>query len=398
MDFLKMIQDQEQQLIDYRRHFHQYPELSGVEYETLNTIKAELKKMNIEFIHIPDGGIIGFIGDKAKGKTILLRGDIDALPIVESPENLNQPKVCLSKIDGVSHMCGHDGHTAMLLMEAKILKEIEDQLDGRVIICFEQGEEGTGNFVNILSYIDDHDLAPDSVYAAHVQSSLPSGKVSIEPGAVLAGAFGFNFILEGQGGHGSRPDMSNSPIDCFVAINESLSVLRMKYVTPFDSLAFSIGTLEAGNKANVIPGKLQFGGTCRFFNTATGAKFREDMFNHVEGLAKLYGLKCTETGGFSPSLCCVNDAKLAQAGQAVIKKYLGEDHLIHADPWMVSESFSVYLDKYTGVLALLGINNEAVGSGGEHHSPDFDLDEGALKYGVAAAVGYAYEYLKNNDK
>lgn len=119
---IKRIKEIEPKLIEYRRHFHKYPELTGEEYETLEYIKTELMRHDIRFVEIKDGGILGFIGDKARGKTILLRGDMDALPILESQLNLKKEKIVVSKNPGVCHACGHDGHTAMLLAAAMVLK------------------------------------------------------------------------------------------------------------------------------------------------------------------------------------------------------------------------------------------------------------------------------------
>lgn len=140
-------------MVRIRRHMHENPEVTGQEFETLKFINKELDALGIEHVEVEDGGIVGLIHGAKPGKTVLLRADMDALPIDESPKNLKKEKVCVSKNKGVSHACGHDAHTAMLLAEAKILNEHKDELNGTVVLCFERGEEGGGQVKNLLPYV-----------------------------------------------------------------------------------------------------------------------------------------------------------------------------------------------------------------------------------------------------
>ena len=153
MDILKLAQDNYDYAVKIRRHLHENPELTSFEFNTLELIKNELTSMGIEWVEVPNGGIVGQIHGGKPGKMVLMRADMDALPIQESEENLVGKKVCVSKVPGVSHACGHDMHTAMLLAEAKILNEIKDELNGDVVLCFERGEEGGGQVANLLPYI-----------------------------------------------------------------------------------------------------------------------------------------------------------------------------------------------------------------------------------------------------
>ena len=153
MDILKLAQENFDYVVKLRREIHENPEISGVEFETLKLIQNELDSMGIEYTVVPDGGIVGLIHGGKPGKMVLMRADMDALPILENPKNLVGDKVSVSKNTGVSHACGHDAHTAMLLTEAKILNEHKDELNGDVVLCFEQGEEGGGQVANLLPYI-----------------------------------------------------------------------------------------------------------------------------------------------------------------------------------------------------------------------------------------------------
>ena len=185
-----------------RRYFHQHPELSNREDKTIQRIAQELTDMDIPYEEIPKGGILATIQglDPGKGKTVLLRADIDALPVQEQPCNLSQPRVCQSQEDGVMHACGHDGHIAMLLGAAKILSSHREAIHGTVLLLFERGEENGGGIGYILAYMDRHGIRPDTVYGTHMSASLESGKVGVITGGAASTAMGFDITLHGRGG------------------------------------------------------------------------------------------------------------------------------------------------------------------------------------------------------
>jgi len=195
MDILKTAAANEALLIEMRRHLHENPEVSDKEYNTLEYIKEKLTAFGVDFVEVKRGGILAWVGDASKGKTVLLRGDCDALPVPENPSNLKGPKACVSTIDGVSHACGHDAHTSMLLGAAKILKEMEGDLKGMVYLVFERGEEATGNVKYLFRYFQENNLNFDAVYGTHTLATYDTGKISVEPGGVMAGAVGFNIII-----------------------------------------------------------------------------------------------------------------------------------------------------------------------------------------------------------
>lgn len=398
MDFLKQAMEQKDLLIAMRRHLHENPEVSDKEYNTLEYVKGKLGEFGLEYLEVKNGGIVAWVGDEKKGKTVMLRADLDALPVLESPENLKGKRECCSKIDGVMHACGHDGHTAMLLVAAKILKGMEDKLKGKVYLVFERGEEATGNIKYLLRYFQENNITFDAVYGTHLLSTYETGKFSVEPGGVMAGAFVFNYKIIGRGGHGSRPDLSVSPIDCFVQIYNGINALRMKYVSPFNSLTFSVGQLHSGELQNVIPEELTFSGTARFFDRDDGKIFKEKMEELVETTTKAYGCTYEVIRLSEPGFGVINNADLSKLAKSAIAKHLGEQYVGKEEPWMASESFSYNLALYPGVFAFLGMKNPEKGVGAEHHNEKFDIDEDVLPLGSAAAVAYAYEFLNNDVK
>ncbi len=394
MDILKLAQENFDYAVKIRRQIHEHPEFQGQEVETLKLIQSELDAMGIEYVVVPDGGVVGLIHGGQPGKMVLMRADMDALPIHENPKNLCCDKVSVSKIAGMSHACGHDAHTAMLLTEAKILQENRAELKGDVVLCFEQGEEGGGQIANLLPYIvEEMKLPIESCVATHVKWDVEAGQVSAEPGAVISGGYGFKIKLHGLAGHGSRPDLGHSVLDCFNSIYNHMNMIRMKYVSPTDILTFSIGTVECGTALNILPDELTFAGTIRTFNIdGAGEPFRKQFMAVLDAECKLHGCTYEIVRFKDPLFENFNNPTCAEIAQNAVKKYVGEDALAKAQPWMACESMQAFLKYWPGVITFTGIKNDAMGTGANHHTPEFDLDEKGMIAGVAAAVGYVVDF------
>ena len=396
MKVYELAKEVDSYVVSMRRHFHENPELSNQEEATLARVKQELDGMGIPYEEIPYGGLLGFIeGTKpGKGKTVLLRADCDALPVKETKNNLAGPRVCCSKVDGVMHACGHDGHMAMLLGAAKILSAHKDEIAGKIILLFERSEEIGPGINYCLAYMDKHGITADTVWGVHLYNALEAGKVAINTGNTMSTAMGFNVTIHGKGGHGSRPDQANSPIDCFVAIYNALEAARLTKITPFQPLTVSVGLLQAGAVGNVIPNDLTFAGTARFYDRdLVGMPFRNYFFQMVEGIAAAYGCTVSYNSITEPAFAVSNDPECAAFARKVIGEELGNDVIAFPEPWMASESFSQLQKLWPGVFALLGINNPEKGTGAAHHNEYFDLDEDVFKLGVAGAVTYALRFL-----
>ncbi|MBQ3587283.1 MAG: amidohydrolase, partial [Oscillospiraceae bacterium] len=339
----------EEYTIATRNYLHEHPELSNQEYETIKFIMAELEKMGVEYVEIPEGGVLATIrGTEDNGKSVMLRADCDALPVLEK-ENLNCTRKVWSKNPGVMHACGHDAHTAMLLGAAKVLSEKRDEIKGTIYLIFERGEEGTGNVRYIIPYCEKHGIRPDSIFGTHVSALDPTGTIIINDTDVLASAMGFTIEIEGLGGHGSRPDQSNSPIDCFVAIYHRLEALRLTKVNPFRTCTYSIGSLHAGERGNVIPQRITFSGTMRTFDPeGVGAAFYDAFKKTVDGMCETYDCKPKYIKFAKPGLATVNDIEYSKFAQLAVAEDIGDGKVIQAEPWMGSESFSNYLKVWPG--------------------------------------------------
>ena len=378
--------------INMRRYFHENPELSEKEFNTSKVVKEELDKIGVPWV--PCGletGVLATIKGSKPGKTILLRGDMDALTVTEKT---GLPFT--SKNPGVMHACGHDGHIAMLLVAAKILHEWKDTWSGTIICLFEQGEEDSHAMEYIVPWLETKSgYHIDGCYATHLRWDIPTGKIAICSDAPMAGGFRFDITIHGQGGHGSRPDLCHSPIDCFSAFNQELQGLRLRTVPPRQCLAVSIGSLHSGELQNVVPQDLTFGGTCRYFDyDQAGKPFYDEFYYLLDHTCASHHCSWTSGPVPKPLYEVHNDPTCAALAEKAITAYLGEDVLTTCDPWMASETFAILTRLYPGVLTFTGIANPSKGTGGNHHTPEFDLDEDALVYGTTACISYALAFLK----
>ncbi len=392
MDVKQLATEIEDYVINIRRDLHRNPEVSMQEKRTIKVVTDELEKLNISYEVIPSGGVIGFIEGENPGKSIILRSDLDALPMKEAPRNLKHEKVVVSKKNDAAHLCGHDGHTAMLLGAAQILVNHKDQIKGKIILAFEQGEENGKGIYRMLRRLVE--IGADGVWGIHLKNDIPAGKISVDPGPRMAGIFPFDVIIRGKSGHGSRPDLANSPIACFSDFYHDLQAARIRSLNPFQPITFSVGSIHAGSSANVIPDDLTFSGTARFLHETQGEAAMQ-VFTRLLDEA-CHKNNCNYEFIEEPvpiHLFVNNEETCANIAAEAIERILGKETLTHYPAWMASESFGFYQRYFPGVFAFVGIQNEKKGIGAEHHNAHFDIDEEVLKLGVAATVQYAIDFL-----
>lgn len=391
------------ELLALRERFHRAPELSGHERSTIRAIAALLEEKGIPFTVIPDGGILAQIdwadANAPDAPHVLLRADCDALPIQESEENSAGPRRCISGVPGVSHACGHDAHIAMLLGAADVLRALRaahPALRGRVYLLFERGEEGGCNYYYIYKYIQSQKLRIDSCFALHAAPDLPTGSIWLEEGPGHAGNVNFEIVLTGQGGHGSRPDLANNPLDCFVAIMNDLNVLRAKYIPPQDILTVNVGAVHCGSKRNIVPQTLEFKGTARFYQAESGRTFKEKLRQIIASNAALYGCQADFRVFTGPSMAQLNHREAAALARDAFRAVFPEVTLVREKELeMSSESFGVSCSYYPGVMGLLGTGSAEKGTTSGLHTPQFDVDTDALPYGAAAHAAYAMKFLED---
>ncbi len=395
---LKEISSIEQDIIQYRRTVHAFAETGGKEFKTSAFIQEKLTEFGIPFEQLEGTGLIGTIDTGKEGPHIGLRADIDALPMPEEKTNLKNPRVCMSDTpDKTCHACGHDAHTAMLLGAARILAAHKEDLKGIIYICFESGEEMGAGYGPMMAGLAKYHI--DTFWAIHVLNYIPAGQICVQAGPRMGGAAMVGITFKGRGGHGSRPDLSVNPVFCAANFLTNLSVAFGQQIDANETVTLGITTIKGGGIANIIPDTAEVLGTMRFFSEKEGTKAR-DLVKEVAADTAKYS-KCEAI--FSPYMerigtPLINDEYYSSMITERLTDVLGEGVTVHSEPWYASESFSMYLKQWPGVMGHLGIKNDELGTGAEHHNSKFDVDESALKLGAIATVEYVLGVIEKGVK
>ncbi|MDR1153506.1 MAG: amidohydrolase [Bacteroidales bacterium] len=380
-------------LREIRGYLHEHPELSGKEFETARFIRAEIAGLGIPVTEVPGTGFYAVLDTRKPGKTVGLRADMDALPIPENPLNLKQRKNRISQNEGVSHACGHDGHVAILLGAMKALYELQNRLTGKIIFIFEEGEETNSGIPAMIEAL--RPLKIDAVYGNHLKSSLNTGYIYIQEGAIMAGTGTIAFDVTGQGGHASRPDLSVNPVFAAANILTGISIAWNNQRDITKTLTLGISQIHGGEVYNVIPNSVFIGGTIRFFDFAEGEKGFSILRKVSEDIAKAHNcsVKFHDKMGIAMGPV-VNDPALARFTREAVGE-IYPDKVISGKQyiWYAAETFARYGELAPAVFTFVGIKNETLGSGAEHHNDRFDVDEDALQYGVGAMTQFAVKFL-----
>lgn len=394
---LELVEAYDQKTREFRQYFHENPEVSTQEVETSKYLKEQARALGLEIEEVPKAGTShghGFIAtlDTGRpGKTIGLRADIDALPMTEHPENLAGSRNHISKVAGVMHACGHDGHMAILLTVMKILLDLKESLSGKVVFIFEEGEEVSSGIHEMVKLLKDKKI--DAFYGNHLVSFLNTGEISVDPGPVMTAVSHIDFKVIGQGGHGSRPDLSINPLYTGVDILNSLSVAWNNQLNIEKTVTLGITQFHVGEANNVFADEARIGGTIRYFDIDAGAHAYEVVNKVAQNVALAHNCRIEIMPNAGPTtLPVINNEILAlQAQEGVEDLYPG--HLVEGKAWYASEPFAFYGKIAPYVFAFIGIKNEKAGSGAEHHNEYFDMDEEALKYGVGMMTKFTVDYL-----
>ncbi|MCI1589153.1 amidohydrolase [Heyndrickxia oleronia] len=374
------------ELTDIRRKLHSEPELSWQEEKTTEFICQYLEQLGIAYRRTAPTGVIATIEGKKSGKTVALRGDMDALSV----EELNKELSYVSKEEGKMHACGHDAHTAMLLIAAKVLQEMKDELPGNVRLIFQPAEEVAEGAKALVKQgaVDD----VDNIFGIHIWSQMPTGKISCTPGPSFASADLFKVTFKGKGGHGAIPH------DCIdTAIVASSFVMNVQTVVSrtIDAqhpAVLTIGKMVVGTRFNVIAENAVIEGTVRCFDPQTRDHIEKQLQHYADHVASLYGAtaRVEYTRG---TQAVINDKYSADLVQKVAATAFGEESLFSEKPTMGGEDFSFYLDKVPGSFALVGSGNPKKDTQWAHHHGKFNIDEDALAIGAELYAQYAWVYL-----
>lgn len=377
-----------EEVVSWRRHLHQYPELSFQENETAKYIKEQLESFGFDEIRTEVGGhgIVATLTGTELGKTIALRADFDALPIDDEKDVPYR-----SKNPGVMHACGHDGHTAALLGTAKALIQHRSFIKGKVVFIFQPAEETPPGGAKFM--IEEKALeGVDYVFGAHLASDIPVGKVAVGDGYKMAAVDKFKITLQGKGGHGARPHDAIDPIVIGSDVVSALQKIVSRRVNPLQSAVVTIGVFESGKAFNVIPDKARLEGTVRSFDGDVRESVKANIHSIVQGITEGFGAKfeIDYVHGY-PAL--YNHPEETAIVRDLFEDQFSRDGVVEFEPGMGAEDFSYYLLEKPGTFFKVGSQNEDEATHFPHHHPRFDIDERALLNTEKAFVKIISHYL-----
>lgn len=381
----------EANIICDRRWLHAHPELGTQETATTKYIADRLRQLGIEVQTFDDiTGCIGIIRGAHPGKTVMLRADIDALPITE--ENACEYR---STKDGVMHACGHDCHTAMLLSAAKILQGCKDELHGTVKLLFQMAEEiGTES----RHYVEKGCLDDvDAIFGMHVWSLLDSGTVSFEDGERMACSDRFTIKITGKKAPAHLPQQGKDALVAAAAVIMGLQTLVSRVNAPDNSFVLTVGMMNGGDEsAATIADAVELVGTTRTFNKAFRNSLPQLIESSAKGIAMAYGCAADCQYKFGPAPLINEHHELNEIARKAAAKIMGEQALGHLEKMTGAEDFSVFLEKVPGLYGYLGVRNLEKNINCVHHHPKFMVDEDELKYGAGIYAQFAVDYLSEN--
>ncbi len=404
-NFNDLTKQVEPNLIEWRRHFHEFPELSNREFNTGKYIADYLKSIGLEVKYpIAKTGVVAILKGAKPGPNIGLRADIDALPVLERAPISFASKV-KSEYNGqqvsVMHACGHDAHTAILMATAKTLKDMQKDLAGTVVFLFQPAEEGAPNNEEggapLLIKEGAMDFPKlDVVFGLHMAAQLPAGMLAFKSGAAQASSDLFKIIIHGKGSHGAMPWGSVDPIVVSAQIIEGLQhiVSRQSDLTKAP-LVISVGSLHAGVRANIIPETAQMDGTIRSLDATMRKETHEKIKQTANAIAAANGAT-VEVDIKTQTLVNYNDPALAKKAAISLTKVAGVENVLESNWTTAAEDFSFYGERAPTFFFSLGGMEKGKKSNevGGHHTPDFYLDESGFINGVKAFCNLVFDYKK----
>lgn len=376
-------------LVAWRRHLHMHPELSYAETETSAFVRARLLALGLEPSAPMAGGtgLTCLVRGREDGPTVALRADMDALPIQEDGA---APYV--SRNPGVAHLCGHDGHTTMLLGAASLLAKHPPKR-GNVKLLFQPAEEGGAGAARMIEDGALDGPAVEAIYALHVDPRVPTGRTGVVVGPANAAADTIEIEVKGAGGHAAYPHLSVDAVTVAAQVVTALQHVVSRHTDPLLPLVVTIGTIRGGFASNVIAPSVTMQGTVRSFDPGLRERMPALIERVVQGVVAAHG--ATATVGYEPGYpATVNDAALLPTFEAASAAVMGEGRNALMAPTMGAEDFSYYAQRVPGMIVRLGVRNEALGFVHPLHHPRFDLDEDALPLGAALLADVATRWLE----
>ncbi|MDY0407823.1 amidohydrolase [Virgibacillus soli] len=372
------------EMVQIRRHLHQYPELSFQEYKTAQYIANFYEELNIPYHkNVGGNGVIATLTGGKPGKTVALRADFDALPIQDEKDVTYK-----STVDGIMHACGHDGHTASLLILAKVMKQFQSKLSGTLVFIHQHAEEyAPGGAKPIIeSGLLDH---VEAVFGSHLWATVPVGTLQISKDILMAGTDRFEIIVQGKGGHGGYPHETKDAIVIGAALVTHLQHIVSRQIDPLATAVISVGMFHGGNAFNIIADKATLTGTVRYLDQTIQQQIITEIENIVYGVCKTYGVTASidYQKGYPPLINQQAEAELVLKASKQIPEIKTAELI---PPVMGGEDFAYYIQNRPGAYFFTGAEKE----GYPHHHPLFDFDERAMPIAAKTLIHAYFAFQK----
>ncbi|MEG1757856.1 MAG: M20 family metallopeptidase [Oscillospiraceae bacterium] len=388
-DYLKRAFELDSEILEMRRYLHQNPEVGNELPKTTAYIKKKLTEYGCEFEEICKGGIVANIGNK-KGKTVLIRGDIDALP---HKELSGEP---FASTNGYSHSCGHDIHTASLLTCAKMLKETESELLGNVKLCFQPDEESINGALSMIAAGVMENPHVDAAISMHTNLPLMAGSFNVLPGTYLSSSDIFRIEVIGKAAHGSAPENGLDPINIATKIVDAVQTISTREVTAFSPNVITFGSIHGGDAPNIIPDSCVLTGTIRNFKREPRDYVKSRFVEIVKGICSTFRAE-VKVEFTSQTPTTYNNPQLTEKLVGYLREMAGEDRVFMNDLGVKgSDDFAYFSELVPGVMYHVGMGTLEEGYTYGLHNPRVRFDERALPYSAAAFAHITYRWTQDN--
>jgi amidohydrolase len=385
MDFAKLVREQKDRIVKVRRDLHLIPEPAYTEKKTSAYVAEYLRGEGLEVqTGIAQYGVVGLMKLPSPGKTLMIRSDIDALPVTEAT---GLPFA--STHEGAMHACGHDAHMAMVLGAATILNKVKDRLHGNIKFLFQPAEEGPGGAKPMIEQGVMENPHVDYSVGCHVWPAIPEKTIGVKAGRLMAAMDRFDIKIIGKGGHGAMPHLCVDALEVGTQVVNALQRIASRQMNPLNPTVVTVGSFQAGSTFNVIPGEAEMCGTTRTFDRDIWNSWPERVEKIVRGVCESMGaeyeLKYSQ--GYPPLL---NDESMAEVVRKCAKDVVGEKGVIEPEETMGGEDMAFYLEKSKGCFFFLGVGRDGCAP---LHNPKFDLNEDVMLTGVETYCRIALELL-----
>jgi amidohydrolase len=385
LDFKQVVSEETDRIIATRRDLHRIPEIAFTEWKTSAYITDYLKKEGFEVTTgIAKTGVVGLLRTGKPGPTLLIRADMDALPVTEET---GLPFA--SEHEGRMHACGHDAHITMVLSAATAINKFKEQLTGNLKFLFQPAEESPGGAKPMIEEgVMEHPHV-DYAVGCHVWPLLPQGQIGVKAGPIMAAADQFDIKILGKGGHGAMPHLCVDALEIGTQVVNALQRIVSRHTNPLESAVLSVCRFQSGTAFNVIPGEAILSGTTRTFNKAIWESWEERIHRILRGICESMGAdyEFTFTPYYPPT---INHPEIAQLVGRCAAEAVGAENVVEPEPSMGAEDMAFYLERCKGCFFFLGVGREE--SYPIHH-PKFDFDENVLLTGAEIYCRVAFDLL-----